>query len=562
VRLEPSAEPGLLAASLRASEDSTSTRVLVVSDETESDNPVEAAGEQCARLCDVLRTVQKARAGGPPSVWAITRGAQAIRPAESARIDQAALWGLGQTAALEVPETWGGVIDLDPGMPASEQVDLIINEVLGESPDDRLAYRAGRRYLPRLVTRVPTPARTFDLGGSETSWLITGGLGALGLRLADWLASRGVRHLVLLGRSDLGTLPIQDPESRRRHEALDRLKNEGVQVECMTADVSDPSSITHVLTRFGTVWPRLQGIVHTAATFGTRPLLDMTTSDLADMFRPKAGGAWLLHRHAPATVEHLILFSSTASLIGGTGQAHYAAANAMLDALAHTRRSAGLPALSINWGLWEDMRHTTEDARRKYAAIGLQPIASDRALEAMSAVLASDRPQWSIAAIDWNLLKSAFQVRRQRPSLDEMRPQMKAGTVQLPAERLVERILAADSGARFEIAIEQVQKHVAEILERPEPQAIPPDQGLFEMGMDSLMSVELKNRLEHELKQPLPSTLTFNYPSVRALAGYLVRAVAPSVQTAGEASDNSALSRMSEDELASLLSARLERASS
>jgi short-subunit dehydrogenase/acyl carrier protein len=412
---------------------------------------------------------------------------------------------------------------------------------------------------------VPTPARTFDLGGSETSWLITGGLGALGLRVADWLASRGVRHLVLLGRSDPGALPIQDPESRRRHEALNRLKNLGVQVECMTADVSDPSSITHVLTRFGTVWPRLQGIVHTAATFGTRPLLDMTTSDLADMFRPKAGGAWLLHRHAPATLEHLVLFSSTASLIGGAGQAHYAAANAMLDALAHTRRSAGLPALSINWGLWEDMRHTTEDAQRHYAAIGLLRLASDHALDAMSVALASDRPQWSVASIDWALLKNAYQVRRERPFLGEVGLQAQAGNapvVVVRTDRLVDRILAVDDRARLPIAMEIVRKHAAEILEISDVHVIAPDQGLFEMGMDSLMSVELKNRLEREVGQPLPSTLTFNYPSVRALAGYLVAAAAPAAAVRDTPTNDLALDDMSEDDLASLLSAHLERSSS
>jgi acyl transferase domain-containing protein/acyl carrier protein len=565
VRLEPSATPAVLSAPLRALESPAASRVLVVSDENESDDPVEAAGTQCARLCDVLRTVQKTRDAEPTRVWAITRGAQAVSPAESARMDQAALWGLGQSAALEVPETWGGVIDLDPGVPASEQVDLIINEVLGESPDDRVSYRAGRRYLPRLVPRVPAAARPFEPGGQETSWLLTGGLGALGLRVADWLARQGVRHLVLLGRSDLGAQPIQDSESRRRNEALDRLTKLGVQVERITADVSDAASIAPVLARFGTAWPRLEGIVHTAATFGSCPLLDMTAKDLANMFRPKAGGAWVLHRHAPATVEHLVLFSSTASLIGGSGQAHYAAANAMLDALAHTRRGAGLAALSINWGLWEDMRHTTEDARRQYAAIGLQRITSDRALDAMSLALESDRPQWSVASIDWGLLKNAYQVRRERPFLAEVGLQPTAESapvVVVRTDRLVDRILTADERARLPIAMETVRKHAAEILEISDVHVITPDQGLFEMGMDSLMSVELKNRLEREIGQPLPSTLTFNYPSVRALAGYLVGAAAPAAAVSDPRPGDLAIDDLSEDDLASLLSAHLERSSS
>jgi acyl carrier protein len=180
----------------------------------------------------------------------------------------------------------------------------------------------------------------------------------------------------------------------------------------------------------------------------------------------------------------------------------------------------------------------------------------------MSLALATDQAQWTVASIDWTLLKNAFQVRRQRPMLDEVNAQKRTESGPARVERLVERLLAAHDRARLEIAIERVQQHVAQILERPEPHTIPPDHGLFEMGMDSLMSVELKNRLERELGQPLPSTLTFNYPSVRALAGYVVSVVAPTVQTPNEPPDDPELDQMSEEELASLLSARLEQASS
>jgi myxalamid-type polyketide synthase MxaE and MxaD len=218
------------------------------------------------------------------------------------------------------------------------------------------------------------------------------------------------------------------------------------------------------------------------------------------------------------------LFSSTASLIGGAGQAHYAAANAMLDALAHTRRSAGLPALSINWGLWEDMRHTTEDARRQYAAIGLQRLASDRALDAMSLALASDRPQWSVASIDWTLLKNAYQVRRERPFLGEVGLQAKARSAEVVvarADRLVERILVADDRARLPIAMETVRKHAAEILEISDVHVIAPIRP-FEMGMDSLMSVELKKCARARDRFATPFDTHIQLSSVRR-TGWLPR---------------------------------------
>jgi acyl carrier protein len=170
-----------------------------------------------------------------------------------------------------------------------------------------------------------------------------------------------------------------------------------------------------------------------------------------------------------------------------------------------------------------------------------------------------------VASIDWALLKNAYQVRRERPFLSEVGLQATAESARVEVvrtDRLVDRILTADDRARLPIAMDTVRKHAAEILELSDVHIITPDQGLFEMGMDSLMSVELKNRLEREIGRPLPSTLTFNYPSVRALAGYLVAAAAPAAAVSDPPSGAPAIDDMSEDDLASLLSAHLERSSS
>ncbi len=562
LRLDRSADIDLAALSTSARTVRVDTRVVLIADEAQPDDPVDAAGAQCASLCDVLRSVRDVNPQERPSVWVVTRGGQPVAEGEGARVDHAALWGLGQVAALEQPETWGGLIDLDPGAPAVVQADAIACEVLGDGVEDRVAYREGRRYVPRLVQRAPTAKRTFA-PDCERSWLITGGLGALGLRVADWLVRSGARHLVLLGRTELAAVATgtDDKETGRRLEGVHRLRESGARVEIETADVSGSTSIARIMARFGTEWPRLEGIVHTAATFGSRRLLDLTTSQLTDALRAKAGGAWQLHRHAPRELRHLVLFSSTASLVGGIGQGDYAAANAMLDALSHARRHAGLQSLSINWGLWEEMRHTSEENRRHYAAIGLETITSDRALGAMRTAIESDRAQCAIASIDWTLLKNAYQVKRTRPFLEELGLKVIEAVQPLQADRLVDRMAALDERGRLQIAVERVQMHVANILEMAESTAVPPERGLFEMGMDSLMSVELKNRLEREMGQSLPSTLTFNYPSVRALAGFLVSSVAPP-SAAGPPPGDPSLDQLSEDELASLLSDHLEKSSS
>jgi myxalamid-type polyketide synthase MxaE and MxaD len=290
------------------------------------------------------------------------------------------------------------------------------------------------------------------------------------------------------------------------------------------------------------------------------------------MLRPKVAGAWLLHElTVDADLDWFVMFSSTTAVWGSRALGHYAAANQFLDALAHHRRHLGLPALSVGWGTWDEMRAATAEERTAIAASGLAPMPSKDALAVLADLLAADDTAHVVVAdVDWSMLKAVYEARRVRPLLAEVASPtsrtLRAVRRDVTAE-LTLRIAAADVTARREVVVGFLRDEVAGALGVADPWTVDPDQGLFEMGMDSLMSVELKGRIEAAVDRNLPSTLTFNYPNVNALATYLLDEVlgeadASSPPPAVPASTppraaECAGDDLSEDDLAAMLAARL-----
>jgi acyl carrier protein len=271
----------------------------------------------------------------------------------------------------------------------------------------------------------------------------------------------------------------------------------------------------------------LRGIVHAAVAMSQCPLRELDEETLAGMLASKVAGTRnLLALGAGSTLDFVVLFSSTTALLGAGGLAHYAAANGYLDAAACERRAAGFPVTSVNWGTWDEMRVASAEDRRGFLDAGLRPMASARALEALGAVISAGIPQISVASIEWESLRSLYEARRRRPFLARLGSSGTKATSARPrgAKRdLPSRLSGAPANERKDIVLAFVQGEVARILGIQKPEGIDPDQGLFDMGLDSLMAVDLKSRLEAGVGQPLPSTLTFNYPSVGALTNFLLQ---------------------------------------
>ena len=256
----------------------------------------------------------------------------------------------------------------------------------------------------------------------------------------------------------------------------------------------------------GATLPPLRGVFHAAATLSAYPVEDLPLEAVHDMLRPKVDGTWLLHELTrELELDCFVMFSSTTALWGARTLAHYAAANAFLDAMAHYRRGLNLPALSINWGTWAEMRAASLDDRQAFAQFGLQPMPNDRALATLGELLSrSDVTQIAVASVDWRTLKAAYEAKRPRPFLSQIealsqpRVDRQASAARSTAERpvLQQRLAQAPAHERREVVAAFVRAEVAKVLSLAASQVIDDQQGLFEMGMDSLMSVELKGRLE------------------------------------------------------------------
>ncbi|MCC6190607.1 MAG: SDR family NAD(P)-dependent oxidoreductase, partial [Anaerolineales bacterium] len=479
-------------------------------------DPLEAqrlGGESLILLIQAIA----ARAGPLPRVRAITAGA-APGYADSrsgTAWAAAALWGLGPVIAAEYPELWAGLVDIDPQ--DADVIAALWDALSTPAGEQRLVLRGRLRYAARLTAGTassgarPAPPDIVP----DATYLISGGLGALGMVVARWLVARGARHLVLLGRS-----APDEPAA----VAIAALAETGVQVAARTVDIAWPEQVEQLLAKVRTTMPPLRGVFHLAGVLEDATLAQVTVGQYRRVLAPKLAGAWNLHRLTlDDRLDYFVLFSSAAALLGPPGQAAYAGANAALDALAHVRRDSGLPALSINWGPWQGggmIRGSSNHPRRW----GLEPLAPDLALRALEQALALDLAQvavmaWQPAALQPQALNaggSSF--------LTELLPSPPAGEAGMAAAPRT-RLAQAPAARRRGLLLEELQREAVRILGLPRSAVLDTQQPLNEYGLDSLMAVELRNAVVRLVGQAVPVTFLFDYPTLEAAANYLLATV-------------------------------------
>jgi len=357
----------------------------------------------------------------------------------------------------------------------------------------------------------------------DATYLITGGLGGVGLELARWLAERGARHLVLLGRSGLDS----SADAERKVASIRALEALGAAVEVVRADVSDRARMAELFRSFDSARAPLGGIFHAAGVIEPGLIPSLDAEGLRRMFGPKVRGAWILHElSAGLRLDCFVLFSSGASVWGSKGGGHYAAANHFLDALADYRRSIGLPALSVNWGRWGGRGMTNAEAASFFDEIGLLAMQPEQAFEALGFLMATRAAGKTVAAIDWKLFLPVYEARRRRPLLERIHAALSGGPAPATTRlSLALRLNEVPQIERWSLLVAEVRRTAAAVLGFDDPERLPVREGFFSMGMDSLTSVELKRRLEADLDRPLPTTVAFEYPTVEALAGYIRKEV-------------------------------------
>jgi acyl transferase domain-containing protein/NADP-dependent 3-hydroxy acid dehydrogenase YdfG/acyl carrier protein len=451
-------------------------------------------------------------------------------------VTTAPIWGLVRAAQLEHPDRFALVHDQDgSGTPG-----LLAGALRSGHP--QLLVRDGRVLAPRIVRRTAA-GEAPELGAGTV--LITGGTGELGALVAERLVERhGVRHLILTSRRG-----AQAPGAA---ELTARLEQLGATAQITACDVADRAALAQLLDAIPVDRP-LVGVVHAAGTLADATLSALTPENLDSVLRPKADGAWNLHElTAELPLRAFVLFSSVAGVLGNPGQGNYAAANAFLDALAGHRRTLGLPAISVAWGLWSGdgmAGHLTAADKARLARAGIAALSQDQGLELFDAALRESGPDSGATlavASRWNLagLRSVAESGGDVPvllrSLVRTRRAAGGGTGPVKSTPTDGRALLADRLADLsaEDAADEVQRsvraEVAAVLAHGSPDAIEADRTFSELGFDSLTAVELRNRLSALTGLPLASTLAFDHPTVTALAAYLLAELAPSAPPAAE----------------------------
>jgi NAD(P)-dependent dehydrogenase (short-subunit alcohol dehydrogenase family)/acyl carrier protein len=401
------------------------------------------------------------------------------------------------------------LIDLPPMADVKAQAATLAVALDARDGEDQVAIRQGRRFAARMVQAEPPPALAPVIRAGAT-YLVTGGFGGVGRLVGRWLAEQGASDIALLGRTAKADHPLV-----RELEAL------GASVHVVAVDVADEASLSIAVKALSGRAPPLAGIFHAAAEFGVATIAAADRAGAQAVLGPKLNGLIALERVTAANdLDFVVLFSSTTALLGASGFAAYAAANAFLDASAETA-SRNRKTVSIRWGTWEAMRLASDVQQDAYRAAGLQPLPRAQALELMGRALAGDATTPVFAKIDWARLKPLHEAKGPRPFLSAMEARVTEVVAADAPMKFVEVLREARADQREQLLLDFVQAAVAAVLKTPPDEPPSHDAGLFDLGMDSLMSVELKRRLERGFGARLPSTLTFNYPNVRALAGFL-----------------------------------------
>ncbi len=379
------------------------------------------------------------------------------------------------------------------------------------------------RHIGKIVLRMPPLVE--GRFHAEGTYLITGGLGGLGLEVARWMVQHGARHLVLNARRS----PSADTELR-----LAALRQTGAEVLVCLGDISQAAQAQRILRQIDASPVPLRGVIHAAGVLRDGALVNQDWTRFADVLAPKVLGAWHLHTlTADRDLDLFVLFSSAVVLFGNPGQANHAAANTFLDALAHHRRAAGLPATSLDWGAWSDVGAASRrDLAGHLAQAGFGWITPQQGVAALERALGEDCAQLGVVPVDWEVFARQPAGERAGRFLETFRARRQPTSARADTGGdLWNRLRRLPAEEHLPALTRFVQDEVARVLRLEAPPDV--QTGFAELGMDSLMAVELRNRLQSQLGQQvtLSATLAFDYPTTARLADHLLKLLQSDQQT-------------------------------
>jgi 6-methylsalicylic acid synthase len=484
----------------------------------------EAVGEAAAAASWLLaETAQRVAAAGsstPARLWCVTQGV--AESADVRSLGHGPVWGVGRIVGGEHPELWGGTVDIGQ---SHLDIPALVDVLATVHGEDVVAIRDGEALVPRLAYVDGDPVRPAQACHADGTYLVTGGLGVLGLEVAQWLAGRGARRIVLAGRRALPARDewdeVTDPVVRGQIEAVRGLERLGVTVVTVAVDIADRDAAARQLSPAALGLPPIRGVVHAAGVLDNRTLRTLDEASLRTVLTPKVDGALTLHAlYPPGSVDFFVLFSSSGYLLGLPGQASYAAGNAFLDALAAHRRAAGdLGTTSFGWTSWRGLGMSTssevidlELAARGTADIGVT--------DAFAAWELAQRYDLGYAAVLRTIPLEPGEKRL--PLLSELPEDSPSAEVEARSEPW-----AGLSGAELlAVLTEEIGTQVAAETKLAAGE-VDPRRPLIEMGLDSVMTVRIRRGLERRFGLQLPATLFWDRPTIVAVAELLAERLGP-----------------------------------
>jgi phthiocerol/phenolphthiocerol synthesis type-I polyketide synthase D len=488
-------------------------------DGTNPDAALDAARNSIWSISAAVRAVVGGWHGRSPRMWFVTRRGLVVNDGEPGNPAIGALRGLVRVLAFEHPELRATLVDLDRDL---DPVARIQEELESSDRDDVVAWREGRRFAERL-SRATLPTRDRDpvvrRGGS---YIVTGGLGGLGMVIARWLVDRGAARVVLNGRSE--------PSDQQR-EVLAELRNRA-EIDIVRGDIASDAVAERLVTAAEAGGLQLRGVVHAAAVIDDSLVAMMPRESLDRVWSPKAAGALRLHQ---ATVAHeldwWLAFSSTSSLLGSPGQTAYASANAWVDALVSWRRASGLPATSINWGPWSEV-----GVARSLTNSAVDPITPSEGTEALESLLATDRAHTGVARLRTDRALAAFPEIRRLGYFTQMVDELEmAGDGDDWAG--VEGLRDLDPADAERIVTDRLRSRVAAVMGHANQSALDPATPLLELGMDSLMAVRIRHAASADFGVEPPVPLLLQGASLNDVTADLIQQLGLAKEASTERTD-------------------------
>ena len=487
------------------------THILYELPSTKEDVPMAAMTNAKATL-ELLQGILKGNVQAA-EVWLLSRGAS-DHYGRSQNIVSKVADGIARTARLEYPEVAVRRIDL-PVDPTDQDVHLLAKLMRDGTREHDMEIYSGQLRVLRFIPLASVATRNqwkIDLS-HEGAYLVTGAFGGLGVRTVQWLSNQGARTIYMVGRHE----PLQSVQDQ-----LASIVQSGVKLHYIIADVANRDNVTSLVRKIAENGSPLRGVIHAAGVVDDAVLLQQRPVNLAKVFAAKVSGSWYLHEATKdLPLDFFVMYGSAASVLGSAGQSNHSAANAFLDALATLRKSMGLPAVTIAWGAWSDIGAATrvKDTGRA-VRLGLKSLTPEKGIELLKQSMLSDRANITALAVDWNVYLAPGQASSTWPSFEEIYVPS-SGVVSNDAElslSLKEQLRNAAADEWLAVIKSFVRARISKVLRLDSDSVFLDDQPLAELGLDSLMALELKNELQAAAGITLPPNFFFDYPTLNMAA--------------------------------------------